>query len=77
MKASGLARNNTITSIREKAVTGPSESPQLFERLRKARNKIANQPTQELLAQSDYMTQHLVTVPTPLLNAISFTPRPR
>lgn len=75
LNASGLARNNTITSIRERTVPGPSQSPQLFERLRKARNKIASQPTHELLAENDYLTQQLVAVPTPLLNAISFTPK--
>lgn len=74
LKASGLARNNTITSIREKVVTGPSESPQLFERLRKARNKVASRSAQELLAENDFLTQQLVVLPTPVLNAISFTP---
>lgn len=63
----GLARSNTITS-QHKVQIGPSQTPLLFSRPRCA-------PREKISEVNEFEDIDHLAIPTPLLNAISFTPR--
>lgn len=63
----GLARSNTITS-QHKVQIGPSQTPLLFSRPRGG-------PREKISEVNELEDVDSLAIPTPLLNAISFTPR--